>query len=65
MSLLKDSERGKKLNIVLDNGSSHNKNIVIVKLVPYLKKMGFSIRWITFLVVGHVKNAANILFNVL
>ncbi len=52
-----------ELNIVVDNCSCQSKNNTVLKLVPYLVKMGYKKVNFIFLVVGHTKNAADCLFN--
>jgi hypothetical protein len=58
--------QGKELNVVFDNCGGQNKNNFVLLLVPYLVEMGYfkSVNFI-FLVVGHTKNAADRLFNLL
>jgi hypothetical protein len=63
--LCKDSFGG-ELNIIFDNCSGHNKNNTVLKLPAWLMAMGyFKEIHFTFLVVGHTKNAADRLFNLL
>jgi hypothetical protein len=52
------------LNIVFDNCSGQNKNNTVLKMVAWLKQMGYfkKVNFV-FLVVGHTKNAADSLFN--
>jgi hypothetical protein len=64
--LCKDSVGG-ELNIIFDNNSGKNKNNTVLKLPAWLMAMGYfkdEIHFI-FLVVGHMKNAADRLFNLL
>jgi hypothetical protein len=63
--LCKDSVGG-ELNIIFDKCSSQNKNNTVLKLPAWLMAMGYfkEIHFI-FLVVGHTKNAADCLFNLL
>ena len=66
LNLLRNDSVGGELNIVFDNCSGQNKNNTVLKLVPWLMAMGYfkSVHFI-FLVVGHTKNAADRLFNLL
>jgi hypothetical protein len=63
--LCKDSVGG-ELNIIFDNCSGQNKNNTVLKLPAWLMAMGYfkEIHFI-FLVVGHTKNAADRLFDLL
>jgi hypothetical protein len=63
--LCKDSVGG-ELNIIFDNCSGQNKNNTVLKLPAWLMAMGyFKETNFIFLVVGHTKNAADRLFNLL
>ncbi len=63
--LCKDSVGG-ELNIIFDNCSSQNKNNTVLKLPAWLMAMGyFKETHFIFLVVGHTKNVADPLFNLL
>ena len=54
------------LTIVFDNCPGQNKNNTVLRLVPYLVEMGiFPDVEIVFLVVGHTKNNADRLFNIM
>ena len=66
IGILRENEMGGELNIVFDNCSGQNKNNTILKLVSYLTEMGYfkKVNFI-FLIVGHTKNAADRLFNIL
>jgi hypothetical protein len=56
----------KKLTFVFDNCSGQNKNGMVLKLVVYLVEMGyFEEVQFMFLIVGHTKNPADRLFNLL
>jgi hypothetical protein len=63
---MQEGNQGKELNVVFDNCGGQNKNNFVLLLVPYLVEMGYfkSVNFI-FLVVGHTKNAADRLFNLL
>jgi hypothetical protein len=57
---------GKKLVSVFDNCSGQNKNGMVLKLVPWLVEMDyFEEVEFMFLIVGHTKNPADRLFNLL
>ena len=64
--ILRDGDPGGELVIVFNNCSGQNKNNTVLKMVTFLceilyfKKVQF-----LFLVVGHTKNAADRLFNML
>jgi hypothetical protein len=63
--LCKDSIGG-ELNIIFDNCSGQNKNNTVLKLPAWLMAMGyFKEIHFNILVVGHTKNAADRLFNLL
>jgi hypothetical protein len=66
LNLLRDEEVGGELNIIFDNCSGQNKNNTVLRLAPWITELGYfkSVNFI-FLVVGHTKNAADRLFNVL
>jgi hypothetical protein len=57
---------GGELNIIFNNCSGPNKNNTVLKLPAWLMAMGYfkEIHFI-FLMVGHTKNAADHLFNLL
>ena len=57
---------GGELNIVFDNCSGQNKNNTVLKYLLYLTELGYfkKVNFI-FLIVGHTKNAADRLFNLL
>ncbi len=63
-NLLQEDSAGGELNIIVDNCSGQNKNNTVLKLAAWLKAMGYfrQVNFI-FLVVGHTKNAADLLFN--
>jgi hypothetical protein len=63
---LDGTTKRKCLNIVMDNCAGQNKNNYVLRLAPYLVEKGFfqEVRFI-FLVVGHTKNVADRLFNIL
>ncbi len=66
LNLLHKDDCGGELNIIFDNCSGQNKNNTVLKLVPFLLEMGYfkQVRFV-FLVVGHTKNSADMLFNAL
>jgi hypothetical protein len=66
LNLLHEDSVGSELNIIFDNCSGQNKNNTVLKLPTWLMAMGYfkEIHFI-FLVVGHTKNAADLLFNLL
>jgi hypothetical protein len=66
LNLLHKDSVGGELNIIFDNSSGQNKNNTVLKLPAWLMAMGYfkEINFI-FLVVGHTKNAADHLFNLL
>jgi hypothetical protein len=66
LNFMQEGNQGKELNVVFDNCGGQNKNNFVLLLVPYLIEMGYfkSVNFI-FLVVGHTKNAADRLFNLL
>jgi hypothetical protein len=66
LNLLRDEEVGGELNIIFDNCSGQNKNNTVLRLALWITELGYfkSVNFI-FLVVGHTKNAADRLFNVL
>ena len=57
---------GGELTIVFDNCTGQNKNNTVLKLLVYLAEMGYfkKVNFI-FLIVGHTKNSADMLFNAL
>ena len=64
MQLLRDDEVGGELNIIFDNCSGQNKNNTVLKLAMWLKQMHYFKRVnFVFLIVGHMKNACDRLFN--
>ncbi len=66
IGVMREEEKGGELNIVFDNCSGQNKNNTVLRLAPYLVEMGYfkAVNFV-FLVVGHTKNSADMLFNVL
>jgi hypothetical protein len=56
----------KNLTFVFDNCSGQNKNGMVLKLVVYLVEMGYfeEVEFL-FLIIGHTKNPADRLFNLL
>jgi hypothetical protein len=66
LNLLHKDSVGGELNIIFDNCSGQNKNNIVLKLPAWLMAMGYfkEIHFI-FLVVGHTKNVADRLFNLL
>ena len=64
--LLRAGDPGGELVIVFDNCSGQNKNNTVLKMVTFLCEMlYFKKVQFLFLVVGHTKNAADRLFNML
>eukprot|EP00956_Cyclotella_meneghiniana_P014584 scaffold21901_cov59-Cyclotella_meneghiniana.AAC.1 len=65
-NLLRENESGGELNVVFDNCSGQNKNNAVLKLMVWLTEMGYfkQVNFV-FLVVGHTKNAADRIFNLL
>jgi hypothetical protein len=63
---LLDGIKRKTLNVVMDNCGGQNKNNYVLRLAPYLVEMGYfeEVNFI-FLIVGHTKNVADRLFNIL
>jgi hypothetical protein len=57
-------ETGGELNIIFDNCTGQNKNNTVLKLMVWLTEMGYfkEVNFI-FLIVGHTKNAADRIFN--
>jgi hypothetical protein len=61
-----DGRKRKTLNIVMDNCAGQNKNNYVLRLAAYLvEKRYFEEVHFVFLVVGHTKNVADRLFNIL
>jgi hypothetical protein len=66
LNLLREDSVGGVLNINFDNCSSQNKNNTVLKLPAWLMAMEyFKEVHFVFLMVGHTKNAADRLFNLL
>ena len=65
-NILREGERGGELHVVFNNCSGQNKNNKVLALVPFLIEMGYfkKVSFI-FLVVGHITNTADRLFDVL
>jgi hypothetical protein len=64
--MMREAEMGGELIIPFDNCSGQNKNNTMLKLMVFLVECGyFKDVWFVFLVVGHTKNAADRLFNLL
>lgn len=66
-NLLKPSgETGGELNIIFDNCTGQNKNNTVLKLMVWLTEMGYfkTVNFV-FLIVGHTKNAADRIFNLI
>ena len=64
--IIREDQIGGELVIVFDNCSGQNKNNTILKLMVFLVECGyFKDVWFVFLIVGHTKNAADRLFNLL
>ena len=66
IGILRENDMGGELNIVFDNCSGQNKNNTVLKLLVWLTEMGYfrKINFV-FLIVGHTKNAADRIFNLL
>ena len=65
-NILRENDPGGELVIVFDNCSGQNKNNTMLKLLVYLTEIGYFKRvTFVFLIVGHTKNAADRLFNML
>ncbi len=66
LNLLRKDSVGGELNIIFDNCSGQNKNNTVLTLLAWLMAMGYfkEIHFI-FLMVGHTKNEADSLFNLL
>ena len=64
INILKQSDPGGELNIIFDNCSGQNKNNTVLKLALWLKEMGYfkQVNFV-FLIVAHMKNACDRLFN--
>ena len=60
LNLLRDDSAGGELNIIFDNCSGQNKNNTVLRLAAWLKQMGYlkKVKFV-FLIVGHIKNAAD------
>ncbi len=66
LNLLRDNEQGSELNIVFDNCCGKNKNNTVLRLAAWIALLGYFLEVnFMFLVVGHTKNAADRLFNLL
>ncbi len=65
-NIIRDNEKRGELNIIFDNCARQNKNNTVLRLIPYLVELGYfkAVNFV-FLVVGHAKNSADMLFNVL
>ena len=64
--MMREAEMGGEPIITFDNCSGQNKNNTMLKLMVFLDEWGyFKDVWFVFLVVGHTKNAADRLFNLL
>ena len=64
--LLRENDCGGELNNVFDNCSGQNKNNTVLRLLVWLTEMGYfkKVNFV-FLIVGHTKNAADRIFNLL
>ncbi len=64
--IIHENEKGEELIIVFDNCSGQNKNNTVLRLISHLVELGYfmTVNFI-FFVVGHTKNSADMLFNVL
>ena len=64
--LLRENDCGGELNIVFDNCSGQNKNNTVLRLLVWLTEMGYfkKVNFV-FLIVGHTKNAADRIFDLL
>ncbi len=66
LDILKNDESRVEQNIIFDNCSRQIKNTTVLKLVPFLVEMEYVKRVnFVFLVFGHAKNTADMLFHVL
>jgi hypothetical protein len=66
MGILDETKIGGHLVIIFDNCVGQNKNNTVIKLVSYLTEMGyFNKVTFVFLIVGHTKNTADRMFNLL
>jgi len=66
INVLREDSVGGELNIVFDNCTGQNKNNTVLKLPAWLVQCGYFLEVnFIFLVVGHTKNAADRLFNLL
>ncbi len=65
-NIIHENEKGGEVIIVFDNCSEQNKNNTVLRLIPFLVELGYfmTVNFI-FLVVGHTKNSADMIFNVL
>ena len=65
-NISRENDPGGELVVVFDNCSGQNKNNTVLKLLVYLTEIGYFKRvTFVFLIVGHTKNAADRLFNML
>jgi len=66
MGILDETKIGGELVIIFDNCVGQNKNNTVIKLVSYLTEMGYFKKvTFVFLIVGHTKNTADRMFNLL
>ena len=66
LNITREDSIGGELNIIFDNCSGQNKNNTVLKMLVLLTELGYfkQVNFI-FLVVGHIKNSADHLFNAL
>ncbi len=62
--IMRKGEKRGELNIVFDNCLGQNKNNTVVLLIPYLDGLPQGSNFV-FFVVGHTKNAADMLLRIL
>jgi len=66
LNIMREGNIGGELNIIFDNCSGQNKNNTVLRLLVFLTEMGYfkQVNFV-FLVVGHTKNAADRILNLL
>ena len=66
LNILRKDSVGSELNIVFDNCCGQNKNNTVLRLAVWISQSAYFLQInFIFLVVGHTKNAADRLFNLL
>ena len=64
--IMRENDIGGELILVFDNCSGQNKNNMVLKMLVWLVEVGYFKKVeLIFLIVGHTKNAADRLFNML